>query len=390
MTTCIALLASACASDPRRAPKAAGTPVSELHVFAEGPCPKLSVQAAGARRFLVYGDHGRVLAGWLPGDRLASAESVAELRGGRAFRRSSLLAGLPTDARGWVQGELALGGSAEEPWLVRTTVRYSLVKRGPLFERTPSGYVFDSGWRPTEEPVTVPKAARGLPGLPERELCGEELGFVPLTWTATPGGGLVVAGRCDDDAAPNYTVTTLVAAVGAPGATRWRATLLPGGETLSGIVNLSLAAVSEKEIYATAYEPFEEPSERVAYLARFDGKDWTRVEPKIADGLMSVASDGAGTLWLAGGRALYRWSRDGAEKVPLPALRFAARAGPVHVHTVRWLDGELWVEGSYQVRLPGQRGSHWASVLASSRRPHVVLFCNAHENVETALVEASP
>lgn len=385
-TLCALWLTSACTPTEARAPQTRAAAPSELHVFAEGPCPKLSVQAAGRRRFLVYGDHGRVLAGWLPGDRLATAETLAELRGGKAFRRASLLEGLPTDARGYVQGELALGGSADEPWLVRTTVRYSLKKRGPLFERTPSGYRFDAGWRASTEPVTVPSSARTLPELPSRELCTDELDFVPLTWTTTPEGGLVVAGRCDDDRAANYSVTNLVVALGAPGAKHWRATLLPGGETFSGIVNLSLAAASEREIYATAYEPFKEPGERLAYLARFDGKDWTRVETKLSDGLMSVATDGHGTVWLAGGRALYR----DAARVPLPALRFSKPAGPVHVHTVRYLDGELWVEASYQVRLPGQRGAHWASVLFSSRRPDTTLYCDAGENAESALYEASP
>jgi len=385
------MLASACASGNSRAPdapKAASS--SELFVFAEGPCPKLSVQAAGARRFLVYGDHGRFLAGWLPGDRLATAESLVELRGGRAFRRASLLEGLPSDARGYVQGELELGGPAEEPWLVRTTVRYSLVKRGPLFERAPAGYRFERGWRPTDEPVTVPKSARDLPELPHRELCSEELAFVPLTWTATPEGGLVVAGRCDDEKPANYGVTNLVVAHGAPGAKRWRATLLPGGETLSGIVNLSLAAASEREIYATAYEPFKEPSERRAYLARFDGKSWTRDERPLADGLMSVATDGNGTVWLAGGRSLYRATSDALGKVSLPPLQRSAGAGPVHVHTVRFLGGELWVEASYQVKLPGQRGSHWASVLYGTRRPEVPLYCDARENADVALFEVEP
>ncbi|MBI3201602.1 MAG: hypothetical protein HYZ29_08670 [Myxococcales bacterium] len=386
-----ALLAGACAPGKSRAPEApsAAAP-SELFVFAEGPCPKLSVQAAGTRRFLVYGDHGRVLAGWLPGDRLATAESLVELRGGRAFRRASLLDGLPTDARGYVQGELELGGTAEEPWLVRTTVRYSVVKRGPLFERTPVGYRFERGWRPTDEPVTIPRSARDLPEFPDRELCSEDLAFVPLTWTATPEGGLVVAGRCDDEGPANYGVTNLVVAHGAPGAKRWRATLVPGGETLSGIVNLSLAAASEREIYVTAYEPFKEPSERKAYVARFDGKTWARDERPISDGLMSVATDGKGTVWLAGGRALYRSTGEVLEKVSLPQVERAARAGPVHVHTVHYLGGELWVEASYQVKLPGQRGSHWASALFSTRRPDRPLYCDARENADAALHEAEP
>lgn len=385
------VLATGCAAGgAERAPlRAATSTPSELFVFAEGPCPKLSIEAAGTRRFLVYGDHGRVLAGWLPGDRLATTETIAELRGGLAYRRPSLLRGLPLDARGYVPGELRLGGSAEEPWLVRTTARYSLVRRGPLFERSSSGYRFDRGWQPTDEPVTIPAAARGLPELPVAEMCGSELAFVPLTWTTTPRGGLVVAGRCDDDKAPNYTVTTLLVAHGAPGAKSWRVRLLPAGETLSGIVNLSLAAPSDDEIYASAYEPYKEPEERLGYLARFDGDEWAEVEPPVRDGIMSVASDGQGTVWLAGGRALYRMRGKEVERVRLPAPKYAPAGTRLHVHRVRYLEGELWVEASYQVRFPGERGSFWASALMSSRRPEQPLYCDAREPAHAALYEAA-
>ncbi len=269
-------------------------------------------------------------------------------------------------------------------------MRYSLVKRGPLFEREPSGYRFVSGWQPTRDPVSVPAASRGLPELPGREICGPELDFVPLTWAATPKGGTIVAGRCDDAKAANYGVTTLMVAHGAPNATRWTIELVPFGERLDGIVNLSLAAPSEDEIYLGAYEPFREPEQRRAFLARFDGKSWSNVETGFSDGIMSVAADGRGTLWLAAGRALYRMKDAQLTRVPLPRLGFVSPAGPIQVRAVRYLDGELWVEGGYQVRLPNERGSHWASVLFSSRRVDVPLYCDAREPAETALSEVTP
>jgi hypothetical protein len=383
-------ICAACGAQSSEPPKLAAVVPAQLFLFAEGPCPKLSIEAAGQRRFLVYGDHGRVLAGWLPGDRVATAETLAELRGGTVYRRASLLEGLPTDARGYVPGELRVGGSAQAPWLVRTTVRYSLIKRGPLFERTANGYRFEAGWKPTNEPVTVPEAARRLPELPVREMCESELEFVPLTWTATPKGGLIVAGRCDDEAAPSYTVTTLFVAHGAPGATGWQVRLLPAAETLNGIVNLSVAAVSDDEVYASAYQPYKEPEARRGYLARFDGTRWSEEELPIRDGIMSVASDGQGTLWLAGGRALYRLRDEQLERVALPALRFAPRGTRTHVHRVRSIDGELWVEASYQLRAPGERGSFWASALMSSRRPEQPLYCDAREPADAALYEAAP
>ena len=238
--------------------------------------------------------------------------------------------------------------------------------------------------------MTVPEAARNLPELPAAEMCGSELAFVPLTWTRTPEGGLVVAGRCDDDKPANYTVTTLLAAHGAPGAKSWEVKQLPFGEVLSGIVNLSLHAVSERELYLSAYEPFKEPEERRAYLARYDGKEWQEVETKARDGLMAVTSDGHGTLWLAGGRALYRWRSGELERVALPPLRFAEPNAQIHVHAVSYLDGELWAEGSYRVRSSEGRGMQWASVLYASRAPDVPLYCDAREGAEAALYEASP
>ena len=102
-----------------------------------------------------------------------------------------------------------------------------------------------------------------------------------------------------------------------------------------------------------------------------------------------IRNDGHGTLWLAGGRALYRWRSGALERVALPDLQFAEAKASVHVHAVDYLDGELWVEGSYRTKFPGQQGSHWASVLYSSRVPDVPLYCDAREGAQTALYEAA-
>ncbi len=383
----LALCVACGAGAPRTAPAAAPA-ATELHVFAEGPCPKLSIEAAGSRRFLVYGDHGRVLAGWLPGDAVAAAESLAELRGGRAFRRPSLLAGLPTDARGYVHGDLWLGGTADDPWLVRTTLRYSRVKRGPLFEPSEHGYRFDAGWRESSEPVALPPGARNLPALSDQAACGDELELVPLTWAVTPGGGLVIAGRCDDDRAANYGVTTLMVARGRPGATRWLIEHVPFSERLTGIVNVSLTASSDDAIWLGAYEPFKDMHERTPFLARFDGKAWHNVDAGVAEGIMSVAAADDDTLWLAGGRGLYRLRAGKAEPVALPRRRTAS--SPLQVRAVRWLEGELWVEGAYSVKRGDERGVHWASALFSTRRPEVPLYCDAREPAEAALTEIAP
>lgn len=387
----LAALASGCGTQAA-APKAP-QPVANtgaLSVFAEGPCPTLAVAAAGKRRFVVFGDHGREFGGWLPGEAIAAAQSLVELRGGEAFRRPELLEGLPTDARGYVRGAIDLGGSAHAPWLVRTTTRYSKDKRGPLFERESNGYLFDSGWQPTTQPVTIPPRARRLPELPIDSACGTGLRWVPLAWTPTPKGGLVVAGRCDDARAANLLHTKIMVAHGQPDATSWTLSALPETDVLDGIINLDVYAPAEDNVYVSAYEPYKEPDKRLSYLAHYDGQRWRDLPLDIADGIMAISGDGAGTLWLAAGRAAYVLRKRRVEPVVLPPLRFVAGAKQpeLHIHDVHYLDGELWIEASYRVELPGQRGAHWASALFSTRTASAPLFCDARETAPSALVVA--
>lgn len=389
MAPLLAALAYGCGAPANVAqPPTQKAATGALAVFAEGPCPKLSVAAAGARRFVVFGDHGREFGGWLPGEAVAAAQSLVELREGSAFRRPELLEGLPRDARGYVRGAIDLGGSAHAPWLVRTETRYSKDKRGPLFEHHSSGYLFDAGWRQTTQTVTVPPSARRLPELPTESACGAGLHWVPLTWAPTPKGGLVVAGRCDDTRASNLLQTKLMVAHGAPHATAWTLSTLPETEVLDGIVNLDVYAAAENDVYVSAYEPYKEPDQRHAYLAHYDGERWRDLPVDIADGIMAVTGDGAGTLWLAAGRAAYKLRERRAERVVLPPLRFVAGSTrpALHVHDVHYLGGELWIEASYRVELPGQRGAHWASALFSTRAPAASLFCDAREPEEHALV----
>ncbi len=339
----------------------------------------------------MFGDHGRRFGGWLPGEALAAAQSLVELRGGRAYRRPELVDGLPTDARGYVRGALEVGGSADAPWLVRTTTRYSKTKRGPLFEKVSDGYLFDSKWRSTTEPVSIPARARRLPGLPRSTACGGGLRWVALAWTPTPAGGVVVAGRCDDARAANLLQTRVVVAHGAPNATTWKLSELPETDVLDGIVNLDVYAAAEDNVYVSAYEPYKEPEERHSYLAHFDGKRWRDLPIDIDDGIMAISGDGEGSLWLAAGRAAYVMRKRRVERLLLPRLKYVSGAQPtLHVHDVHHLDSELWIEASYRVALPGKRGSHWASALFSSRAPAAPLYCDAREPAESALVEGKP
>jgi hypothetical protein len=270
------------------APGAAGEagPVA-LVVVAEGPCPKLSVQALGARRLLVFGDTGYDLHAWLPGEPLAAAQSIVELvQGGGAARDPRLLAGLPTDERGYVPADLSLGGAGEESaWLVRTTTRYEPSGRGALFERSTEGALLGPrGFRsaPAGEVVERPARARALPSvLPSA--CGAELSFVPLASTSTPTGGVVIAGRCADRGPTNLPSPMLRVLHGAADAREYR--VEAGLETpLDGIVNLSLAAGADDDVWLAAWEPFEPPERRRPFVARWDGARWSTRAARPARG----------------------------------------------------------------------------------------------------------
>jgi hypothetical protein len=363
----------------------------------EGPCPKLSIEAVGKRRFLVYGETGYDLHAWLPGDDVAAAQAVAEVKDGKVYFNPAISAGLPTDARGYVPGELWLGGDFEAgAWLLRTSTRYARGGTGALFERDAAGYSFTgSGWRRSADPVALPSAARQLPPVPE-DVCprvaDRDLKLVPLAWEGTPGGGIVVAGRCDDADPANYGEPILMALHGLPGATRWSAMRVPDTDFLDGILNLDLDARSDDDVYLVAYEPFAEREERHRFVAHYDGERWQDLPWPIDDGLMSVARSADGTIYLAGGRALYRRAGDTTSRVQLPSLRYAnASSEQLHVHTVKVLGGaDLWVEASYRVNTPaagGRRTSVWASALYSSAKPQAELYCDAREAAESAIYE---
>lgn len=394
------LLAAAlagCGAAPQVAETAGFVAGSSFTVVAEGPCPKLSLQAIGARRFLVYGDTGYDLQGWLPGDELSAAQAIVELRGGRAFRDPKLLAGLPFDGRGYVPGDLVLGGAFNRAaWLLRITSRYNPTGRGALFERTSEGYIYrDHGWiRATEgPPVELPEAAGGLPLLPREAICQRAgLEFVPLASTSSPEGGVLVAGRCADQGPTNLMIPEVLVAHGLPGATAWSVRTIPGANWLDGIINLDLYARSGTDAVLVAYEPFKPPDDRRRFVARFDGAGWRELPLSIDDGLMSVAGTPDGALWFAAGRALYRVDTSmQPTPMPLPLPRFArGKPSDLHVHTVRAFGPEVWVEVSYRVMLSAgsEESPVWASALyANVRPPAHALYCDARERAPLAVYE---
>lgn len=365
-------------------------------MIAEGPCPRLAVHAIDDRRFLVFGDTGYDLRAWMPGERLAAAQSIVELRADGAFVNRAMLTGLPTDGRGYVRGDLVLGGSFQRaPWLLRITSEYASGGTGALFARTSEGHVLrERGWERAEgPPVERPAAAAKLPDLPLATMCGPGLTFVPLASAPTPSGGLLTGGRCDDERPANLKKVSLLVAHGLPGATEWTVKPVPGTELLDGIVNVSLFARSDRDALLVAYEPFKPPSERRAFAVVYDGATWRERDLPIDDGLMSVAGTPDGALFIAASRAAYRVDAAGAvSKVPLPAPRHArGDTTQLHLHTVRTFGPEVWLEASYRTYVPRPDGKGrdpmWASVLFANVPSPRVLHCDAREPADAAVFE---
>ena len=217
--------------------------VGAFRVAAEGPCARLAVEAIGDRRLLVFGDTGYDLAGWLPGDEVPAAQSIAVLGPGGAGLDPGLLRGLPRDARGYVPGDLLLGGADDAgAWLLRVTTRYAPGGDGALFARASEGFTRGPrGWqRSPGSPVERPRAAARLPSLPTTA-CAEGHQLVPLASTTTRGG-VMVAGRCDDARVANPAEVDLLVAHGRPGASAWEIHRVPGTSNLDGNVNVAIDA----------------------------------------------------------------------------------------------------------------------------------------------------
>jgi len=365
------------------------SPQTEFEIFAEGPCPRLSAQHALGTTVLVFGETGYDLHGWMPGEPVAAAQSLAEVVGDTVMLRPALSGGLPHDARGYVPGALEVDGG----WLTRTTTRYARGGTGALFEKRASAYVWSNGrWAGRAgRPMGRLDPSSRLGELPA--MCADGRQFIPTAHDTSPEGGVFVAGRCDDAAAPNPVDPVIHVAHGRPGARTWSTARIPETDELRGIVNLDLFARRDDEAYLVAYEPFVARDERKAFLAGYDGRHWRRIEVPVEDGFMGVSGTET-ELYLAAGRRFYQRAYGTATlplaAVPLPLPAFAqVTASQMHVHAVRVLSGQVWVEASYRVQVPRKEGvdAIWASALYTRQRPRRLIYCDARESADQALAE---
>ena len=395
----LAMIGQGCAT--ARATRASTPATSAFHGVISGLCPKLDVARVGDRTFLVYGETGYQLGDWHPGDALVAAQSFAEVRRSSVLRNLTLLRGLPSNAGGWVPGDLSMGGATmEEAWLLRTTSRYAPRGRGALFTRELDPYVWDGrAWvrHASGDFVGLPLPARSLPDLPEEELCKRHdpaLRFVRVTSAVLRSTGHVwVAGRCQNDSHVNYRPTRIMVAHGAPGAKQWVVRDVPASAQLDAIVNLGLYARTPDDVYLIAYEPFVALDRRVPFLAHFDGVDWGIEHPPMTTGLTSVSGSEDGTLWVGAGRGF--WRRDVAgrwEEVILPPPPFVERfrEGAMRVTGVRaFAPDDVWVAVGFAARVARERGEKVevrGGALYHNRPWDAPLYCDAREPIEDALV----
>jgi hypothetical protein len=397
LTLVLAALACACACTASPAPREPRLRLGELAVVAEGPCPRLSAASAGGRTLLLYGETGYDLHDWGAGERLAAAQTLAEVTASGVVRDPRLLSGLPRDARGYVPGSLLAGSDGSGAgYLLRVATRYAPRGTGSLFVREHEPYeLTSSGWVSSSapSPLDLGPVTRGLPEPPLKDACeDDELSFVPLSTARARDGSLFVAGRCQDDSHIAYHDTTLVVLHAAAADRAWGVARLPRTQRLSGIVNVDVDARSATDARLVAYEPFEPPRGRHSYYVEWDGRAWRERELGVDAGLMSVAADSAGRTYLAASAHLYRVDGPNVVQVRLPPLSWVKQQPELHVHSVSVLDDDVvWVEASYRARAPagekGEVGEIWASALFSNAQLSAPLYCDARELADAALSE---
>lgn len=390
----LAAISTGCGAGPSPAVRASRDP--GLAVVAEGPCARLSVQAMGDRRFVVFGDTGYDLELWTAGEEIAAAQAIAELAEGTAYFDDRWTAGLDRDGRGYVPATVQLGGSSERAaWIRLTRTRYAPHGTGKLFVRESTAFArAGDHWEPLADPsgVGLPPAAQSLPPPPFDSACADGLRFLPLAHTLSPAGGLLVAGRCQGDSITPTSDTTLLVAHGRPGAKAWTVERTTPRARLEGHVNAALFARGEDDVYLAAYEPFEPVKGRQGFLAHWDGARWSEVDAGVEAGIMSIAGTRDGTLYLATGEGVY--ARDVAGKtrrIALPAPTFVRPGAELHVHTVHAAGDELWVEAALKVSRrasePDALEEVWASVLYGPGR-YGHYHCDAKERAEDAFVQS--
>ncbi len=376
----------------------AGQPVAPLAVLVEGLCPKLKVYDTGKKLFLVYGSYGLdEVAFGLDARRppeVFAAQSFVELVGDELAGEPALLAGLPSGPKGYLAGDVEIGGHwPEAAWLARIDTRRGRSAR-VLYERQRRYYAWTkSGWRRQDDARDVATFGQVAPRLPEAELCqqlGEGLRFSSYAAERTPAGDALVAGRCEDRL--HRAKGGVHMASFATGQASWQIARAPASALFDKIVNLGIVFADKTNAYLYAYAPYE-LGKAPAYLVRFDGKAWSPVAVPFAGPIVSLAADGKGSLWaVARWRELWLHKAGKWQRLAMPKPVFVDPPPErLRLLELQVVAGALWVHAAYPVALPAaERSAARGHVLFTSRQVSAPSYCDRRQTADKALAGQGP
>lgn len=366
-------------------------------MFAEGPCPKLEVQAAGDRKFLVYGTYGLDAARFQLSSKQSSdvnaAQAFVEIGAAGLVRWPTMWDGLPKAAKGYIRGDLEIGGHYPDTlWLARIET-----KRGDsarlLYARQPSYYSWRTRrWKPNRKAREMATVGALAPRLPLDELC-EGLGdahFATYAAERQQTGEALVAGRCEDELHRARGGVRLASFT--PGQASWQLLDAPASPLFDAIINMGLVWTSRRQAYLFAYPPYQ-LGDAPAYVARFDGSGWSQVDMPMPGPIVAMTATDEDSLWaVSQWRVLWR-RRDGQwEHVLLPPPLFVS---PVPAQ-LRILDAQahgetLWIHAAYPIAVAGSERSaargHVLYTTDAVRRP---VYCDRRRAASDALSFEAP
>jgi hypothetical protein len=337
----------------------------QLFPAIEGRCSRLSRAPLAGRTIVVHGRDADAPDG--------PQQTLSELVGGEVRRPADLLDGLKPDGRGYVTEELQLWGvwpgSAAR---VDIATKHEEEGAAAAVSRPTRVTRFGGAWpdatvRPPEDQACGP---------PEERRCWRE-----LATRAAPDGGEIMVGYCGSCTSKVPAPLKLVALHA--GAGGWTVRPLPdaGGTGAPERVALDVASAGD----ATLAVVRSEPDDHQAYLARFDGRAWSRLDTPFPGPATGVAGSAAAKLWVTASGALWRRSAGAAwQAVALPGPALAgAPAGSFRAVDVVAPDGpdDVWIEVAH-ARDSGYRA------LLRTRRPETFLRCDAAAPAAHALTAA--
>jgi hypothetical protein len=411
-------LLAGCSSSSKQStsPAAAGGKNSPAFAVAiEGACPKLRAHTVGENTVLVVGTYGLDEAGaWTGRQTARAAQAIAIVHGPApkeplagaqtAEIKPTLLEGLPRTDKGWIEGDVEVGGAFPNGvWLERTLRTPAKLNQGALFETTHDGFTWNGNtWRSSAGRDAVTRGPHTT--LPTAQLfCSEAAGGdenVALSLLAAeraPDGTTFVAGRCEDEL-HRPTGPMLLGRYDVR-SHRWQKMTAPNSVLFEGpdaIVNAGIIAVSADEAWIYAYRPFSEKEAQKPYLIHIDigASSPLTIDIPFDKSITSLARTPTGSLWaIAGFSELRHWDvetrRWDAAPIAMPPLKFVEPIpSNVRLLDVQATKRDVWVHGAVPiVKEDGSPGrEHVLYTTAQWAQP---LHCDREREPQQALTSTA-